>query len=50
MTPDGTPQRIVYVAPLLDAVRARGYNPETVAMDRGYDNTVLTASGSTQTS
>ncbi len=28
----------LYVAPLLDAVRARGYDPETVAMDRGYDN------------
>jgi hypothetical protein len=28
----------LYVAPLLDAVRARGYQPETVAMDRGYDN------------
>ncbi len=28
----------LYVAPLLDAVRARGYDPATVAMDRGYDN------------
>lgn len=28
----------LYVAPLLDAVRARGFNPDTVAMDRGYDN------------
>lgn len=28
----------LYVAPLLDAVRARGYEPDTVAMDRGYDN------------
>lgn len=28
----------LYVAPLLDAVRARGYTPDTVAMDRGYDN------------
>jgi hypothetical protein len=28
----------LYVAPLLDAVRARGYHPQTVAMDRGYDN------------
>jgi len=27
-----------YVAPLLDAVRARGFSPETVAMDMGYDN------------
>ncbi len=27
-----------YVAPLVDAVRARGYSPETVAMDMGYDN------------
>ena len=24
-------------APLLDAVRARGFNPETAAMDKGYD-------------
>jgi hypothetical protein len=28
----------LYAAPLLDAVRARGFRPETVAMDRGYDN------------
>lgn len=28
----------LYVAPLLDAVRARGFNAKTVAMDRGYDN------------
>jgi IS5 family transposase len=28
----------LYVAPLLDAVRARGYRPETCAMDKGYDN------------
>jgi Transposase DDE domain len=28
----------LYVAPLLDAVRARGFQPDTVAMDRGYDN------------
>lgn len=28
----------LYVAPLLDAVRARGFQPETVAMDAGYDN------------
>ena len=27
-----------YVAPLLDAVRARGFTPDTVAVDRGYDN------------
>jgi Transposase DDE domain len=27
-----------FVAPLLDAVRARGFAPETVAMDKGYDN------------
>jgi transposase len=27
-----------YVAPLLDAARARGFNPETCAMDMGYDN------------
>lgn len=35
---DRTPQRVVYVAPLLDPVRARGFQPETVAMDGGYDN------------
>jgi len=28
----------LYVAPLIDAVCARGYRPETVAMDKGYDN------------
>lgn len=28
----------LFVAPLLDAVRARGFQPETVAMDKGYDN------------
>jgi Transposase DDE domain len=28
----------LYVAPLLDAVRARGFTPTTVAMDKGYDN------------
>jgi hypothetical protein len=28
----------LYVAPLLDAARARGFQPETVAMDKGYDN------------
>ena len=27
-----------FVAPLLDALHARGYKPETVAMDKGYDN------------
>jgi hypothetical protein len=27
-----------YVAPLLDAVRARGFSPLTCAMDMGYDN------------
>src|SRR5207253_5567511 len=27
-----------YVAPLLDSVRVRGFAPETVAMDMGYDN------------
>lgn len=27
-----------YVAPLLDATRARGYQPVTCAMDMGYDN------------
>ena len=28
----------LYVAPLLDAARARGLRPETCAMDKGYDN------------
>ena len=28
----------LFVAPLIDAVRARGYEPRTVAMARGYDN------------
>jgi DDE family transposase len=28
----------LYVAPLLDALHARGFTPETVAMDKGYDN------------
>jgi hypothetical protein len=27
-----------FVAPLLDALRARGFAPETCAMDKGYDN------------
>jgi hypothetical protein len=31
-------QESLYVAPLLDAVRARGFKPETCAMDKGYDN------------
>src|SRR2546423_5420725 len=26
------------VAPLLDAIRERGFQPETCAMDKGYDN------------
>lgn len=28
----------LYVAPLLDALHARGFRPETCAMDKGYDN------------
>jgi len=28
----------LFVAPLLDAVQARGYNPHTCAMDKGYDH------------
>jgi IS5 family transposase len=28
----------LFVAPLIDAVKARGYEPQTAAMDRGYDN------------
>jgi hypothetical protein len=27
-----------FVVPLLDALRARGFEPETCAMDKGYDN------------
>jgi len=27
-----------YVAPLLDTVKARGFDPETCALDMGYDN------------
>ena len=34
----GARNESLYVAPLLDAVKARGYMPQTVAMDRGYDN------------
>ncbi len=34
----GARNESLYVAPLLDAVKKRGYNAETVAMDRGYDN------------
>jgi hypothetical protein len=29
----------LFVAKLHDALRARGFQPETVAMDKGYDNT-----------
>jgi hypothetical protein len=28
----------LFVAPLLDAVKVRGFKPETVALDRGYDS------------
>jgi hypothetical protein len=31
-------QESLYVAPLLDAIRARGFKPQTVAADKGYDN------------
>jgi Transposase DDE domain len=31
-------QESLYVAALLDAARARGFEPETCAMDNGYDN------------
>jgi len=31
-------QESLYVAPLLDALHARGFQPETCAMDKGYDN------------
>jgi hypothetical protein len=40
----GRGNKSLYVAPLLDAVRARGYDPETVAIDRGYDNDRVYAS------
>ena len=32
----------LFVAPLLDAVTARGFTPETCAMDRGYDHNRVT--------
>jgi hypothetical protein len=32
-----------YVAPLLDSGRTRGFQPETCAMDKGYDNTRVMA-------
>jgi len=31
-------QESLYVAPLIDAMHARGFKPETCAMDKGYDN------------
>ena len=31
-------RKSLFVAPLLDAVRARGFQPETCAMDKGYDH------------
>ncbi len=31
-------QESLYVAPLLDALRARGFQPETMTADKGYDN------------
>jgi len=34
----GARNESLYVAPLLDAVTARGFSPATVAMDKGYDN------------
>ena len=34
----GARNESIYVAPLLDAVHARGFSPETVAMDMGYDH------------
>src|SRR3989449_2065446 len=30
-------QESLYVAPLLDTLLARGFKPETCAMDKGYD-------------
>lgn len=35
---DGAESESLFVAPLLDAVRARGFQPATVAMDMGYDH------------
>jgi Transposase DDE domain len=32
------------VAPLLDALRARGYKPETMAADKAYDSNRVTPS------
>jgi hypothetical protein len=37
-------QESLYVAPLIDAMHARGFKPETVAMDKGYDNNRVYAS------
>jgi hypothetical protein len=34
----GRRQESLYVAPPLDAASARGFTPETCAMDKGYDN------------
>ena len=34
----GARNESLYVAPLLNAVTARGFQPHSVAMDRGYDN------------
>src|SRR5205823_5741436 len=31
-------QESLYLAPLLDALHARGYQPETCALDKGYDS------------
>jgi len=32
-------QESLFVAPLIDALHARGFRPETMAADKGYDNT-----------
>jgi hypothetical protein len=32
-------QESLYLAPLIDTLHARGFKPETVAADTGYDNT-----------
>lgn len=34
-------QETLTVAPLLDKLKARGINPETCAMDKGYDNSTV---------
>lgn len=35
---DGRRNESLYVAPLIDALHARGFHVETCAMDKGHDN------------